>query len=149
MDNEHEENTPRLWAERTGVRRYRAFNKRGAQVEVGDPSFDECFSPGELMKLAVATCAGLSADARLTHALGEDIDVKVIADGDYDEDNDRYTRLSAELIADLSSLSDDDRQTLQRRVASAIARACTVGRTVVNSAEYDYELTSQPPAQEA
>lgn len=131
------------------MRRYRAFNQRGAQVEVGDSSYPECFSPGELMKLAVATCAGLSADARLTHALGEEVAVRVVADGDYDQDNDRYTRLSAELMADLSSLSDDDRRTLQKRVAAAIARACTVGRTVVNSAEYDYELTSQPPATEA
>ena len=55
--------TNSVWAERTGTRRYLAHNARGAEVAVGMGPGE--FTPGELLKVALATCNTLSADHRL------------------------------------------------------------------------------------
>ena len=57
-----------VWAERTGTRQYLAHNGNGAEVRVGMGPGE--FSPGELLKIALATCNTLSADHRLAKALG-------------------------------------------------------------------------------
>ena len=64
-----------VWAERTGTRQYIGRNSAGAEVRVGMGPGE--FSPGELMKIALATCNTLSADHRLAKALGEDFEATV------------------------------------------------------------------------
>lgn len=46
--------TNSVWAERTGTRQYLGHNANGAQVRIGTGPGE--FSPGELVKLALATC---------------------------------------------------------------------------------------------
>ena len=64
-----------VWAERTGTRQYIGRNSAGAEVRIGMGPGE--FSPGELMKIALATCNTLSADHRLAKALGEDFEATV------------------------------------------------------------------------
>ena len=48
-----------LWVERTEVRRYTGRSSRGAQVLVGSEDVEGVFTPGELMKIALAACSGM------------------------------------------------------------------------------------------
>jgi uncharacterized OsmC-like protein len=61
-----------LWAERTGVRRYTCRSSRGAEVLVGSEDVEGVFTPGELMKIALAACTGMSSDHPLARRLGDD-----------------------------------------------------------------------------
>ena len=64
-----------VWAERAGTRQYIGRNSSGAEVRIGMGPGE--FSPGELMKIALATCNTLSADHRLAKALGEGFEATV------------------------------------------------------------------------
>ena len=61
-----------LWVERTGVRRYTGRSTRGAEVLVGSEDVEGVFTPGELMKIALAACSGMASDAPLQRRLGDD-----------------------------------------------------------------------------
>ena len=61
-----------LWVERTGVRRYTGRSSRGAEVLIGSVTDEGVFTPGELMKIALAGCAGLSSDQPPRRRLGDD-----------------------------------------------------------------------------
>ena len=103
-----------VWAERTGTRQYIGRNSAGAEVRIGMGPGE--FSPGELMKIALATCNTLSADHRLAKALGEDFEATV----------------------GCSTVKNDagQRELLNQRVASAVDRHCTVGHTIEHGAPY-------------
>ena len=57
-----------LWVERTGKRLYTGRNSRGAEVSIGGVEVDGAFSPGELLKIALAGCSGLASDSALRSA---------------------------------------------------------------------------------
>lgn len=120
----------RLWVERAGERRYVGHNSRGARVEVGDIRYDEAFTPGELLKISLAACGGLTADRALSRRLGEDVAVTIEVGGLADADEDRYPALAERLVVDLSSLPADERAKLLVIVRRAIEEHCTVGRTL-------------------
>ena len=58
----------RLWVERTGIRRYTGRSSRGAEVLIGSVEDEGVFTPGELLKIALAACSGLASDAKPLHA---------------------------------------------------------------------------------
>lgn len=120
--------TNSVWAERTGTRQYLGHNARGAQVRVGMGPGE--FSPGELLKIALATCNTLSADHRLAKALGEDFEANVICATNKNEEEERYSDFDVQIVTDLSALSDEQLATLTSRVVGAIERSCTVGHTL-------------------
>ena len=63
--------TPKsLYLQRTGVREYIARNQDGAEILVGHGPGR--FSPGDLLKLAIAGCNAMSSDARMAARLGDD-----------------------------------------------------------------------------
>lgn len=126
-------------AVRTGVREWIATNDRGAIVKIGDPEADGVFSPGELLQLAAATCACLSIDHRLTYALGEDVHVTLEVNAEAGEEN-RYDVIDTAFSVDLSSLNDEELAKLLSRVEDAIARSCTVKRTLDAGAESRHVL---------
>ena len=64
-----------LWVERTGVRRYTGRSSRGAEVLVGSADVEGVFTPGELLKIALAACSGMSTDHVLARRLGQDRDL--------------------------------------------------------------------------
>ena len=94
-----------LWVERTGIRRYTGRSSRGAQVLIGSESDDGVFTPGELLKIALAGCSGLSSDQPLRRRLGDDYRAVIRVAGPADRDEERYPRIEETLEIDLSGLS--------------------------------------------
>lgn len=131
-----------VWAERTGTRQYLGHNDRGGEVRIGMGPGE--FSPGELLKMALATCNTLSADHRLAKALGEDFDATVVCASLKNEPEERYTDLDVQIVTDLSSLTPDQLATLRERVDAAIERGCTVGHTLSHGAGLRLHLLDDP-----
>ena len=129
-----------LWVERTGVRRYTGHSSRGAQVLVGSEDVDGVFTPGELMKIALAACSGMSSDQPLARRLGDDYQAKVRVSGDADREQERYPLLQETLEVDLSGLTEEEKQRVLIVVSRAIDQVCTVGRTLKSGTEVTFEV---------
>lgn len=129
-----------LWVERTGVRRYTGRSTRGAEVLVGSEDVEGVFTPGELMKIALAACSGLSSDQPLRRRLGDDYRATIRVSGAADRDQERYPLLEEKLEVDLSGLTDDEKARLVTVVARAIDQVCTVGRTLKSGTEVTFEM---------
>ncbi len=129
-----------LWVERTGVRRYTGRSTRGAEVLVGSEDVEGVFTPGELMKIALAACSGLSSDQPLRRRLGDDYRAKIRVSGAADREQERYPLLEEKLEVDLSGLSDDEMARLVTVVERAIDQVCTVGRTLKAGTEVTFEV---------
>ena len=119
-----------LWVERTGSRRYTGRSSRGAEVFIGSDGVEGVFTPGELLKIALAACTGMSSDFPLSNRLGENYDTTIRVSGDADRENEVYAELSEVLELDLSELDEAGRQRLLVTVQRAIDKVCTVGRTL-------------------
>lgn len=129
-----------LWVERTGIRRYTGRSSRGAQVLIGSATDEGVFTPGELLKIALAGCSGLSSDEPVRRRLGDDYRAVIRVSGDADRDDERYPHLRETLEIDLSGLSPQDRQRLLVVVNRAIDQACTVGRTLKAGTEITFDV---------
>ena len=129
-----------LWVERTGIRRYTGRSSRGAQVLIGSESDDGVFTPGELLKIALAGCSGLSSDQPLRRRLGDDYRAVIRVAGPADRDEERYPRIEETLEIYLSGLSAEDRERLLLVVTRAIDQVCTVGRTLKAGAEISFDV---------
>ena len=132
---------PELWVERTGVRRYIGRSSRGAEVLIGSETDEGVFTPGELLKIALAGCSGLSSDQPLRRRLGDDYNAVIRVSGPADRDSERYPLLAERLEVDLSGLSAEERERLLVVVNRAIDQVCTVGRTLKAGAEGTFEVT--------
>src|SRR4051794_39861754 len=128
-----------LWVERTGIRRYTGHSSRGAQVLVGSEDVDGVFTPGELLKIALAACSGMSTDHPLRRRLGDDYKATVRVSGPADREQERYPLLAERLEVDLSSLSEDEVARLLIVVTRAVDQVCTVGRTLKSGTEVTFE----------
>jgi uncharacterized OsmC-like protein len=133
-----------LWVERTGVRRYTGRSSRGAEVLVGSEDVDGVFTPGELLKLALAACSGMSSDHPLRSRLGDDYDATITVSGPADREQERYPLIAENLQVDLSSLSQEERRKLLVVVERSIDKVCTVGRTLKTGTEVTFEVTDEP-----
>ncbi|HEX4586741.1 MAG TPA: OsmC family protein [Mycobacterium sp.] len=130
-----------LWVERTGVRRYTGRSARGAAVLVGSEDVDGVFTPGELMKIALAACSGMSSDEPLRRRLGDDYEAKIKVSGPADREQERYPLLEEKLEVDLSGLSDEEVARLLIVVERAIDQVCTVGRTLKSGTKVTFEVS--------
>jgi uncharacterized OsmC-like protein len=119
-----------LWVERTGSRTYVGRSGRGASVSIGPASEGAVFTPGELLKIALAACAGMSSDVPLARRLGDDYQVTITVDGTKDLAEDRYPQLTETIELDLSGLDADARERVLKVAERAIDQTCTVGRTL-------------------
>ncbi|KAA1430589.1 OsmC family protein [Mycolicibacter arupensis] len=129
-----------LWVERTGTRRYTGRSSRGAQVLVGSEDVEGVFTPGELLKIALAACSGMSSDAPLSRRLGDDYAATIRVSGPADREQERYPRLDEVLELDLSDLDKADRDRLLTVVQRAVDQVCTVGRTLKSGTEVRFEI---------
>jgi uncharacterized OsmC-like protein len=129
-----------LWVERTGVRRYTGHSSRGAQVLVGSEDVDGVFTPGELMKIALAACSGMSSDQPLARRLGDDYQATVRVSGAADRDQERYPLLEETLEIDLSGLDDAEKARVLTVVQRAVDQVCTVGRTLKSGTKVTFEV---------
>jgi uncharacterized OsmC-like protein len=131
-----------LWVERTGVRRYTGHSSRGAQVLIGSEDVDGVFTPGELMKIALAACSGMSSDQPLARRLGDDYQATVKVSGDADREQERYPLLRETLEIDLSGLTEEERQRVLIVVNRAVDHVCTVGRTLKSGTKITFEVAN-------
>jgi uncharacterized OsmC-like protein len=129
-----------LWVERTGSRRYTGHSARGAQVLVGSEGVDGVFTPGELLKIALAACSGMSSDEPLARRLGDDYQAVVRVSGAADREQEVYPLLEETLELDLSGLSQDEKERLLVVVARAVDAVCTVGRTLKSGTVVNFEV---------
>ena len=131
-----------LWVERTGSRRYTGYSSRGAQVLVGSEDVEGVFTPGELLKIALAACSGMSTDEPLARRLGDDYKAVVKVSGVADREQERYPVLEESLELDLSGLSEEERERLLVVVDRAVDLVCTVGRTLKSGTTVTFEVAS-------
>ena len=129
-----------LWVQRTGTRRYTGHSSRGAQVLIGSEDVEGVFTPGELLKIALAACTGMSSDKPLSRRLGDDYDATVRVSGAADRENEVYPVLSETLEVDLSELDPEAAQRLLVVVERAVEAVCTVGRTIKAGAEVNLAI---------
>lgn len=129
-----------LWVERTGTRRYTGHSSRGAQVLIGSEDVDGVFTPGELMKIALAACSGMSSDQPLARRLGDGYRAVVRVSGAADRENEIYPLLEEKLELDLSGLTAQEKERLLVVVNRAIDAVCTVGRTLKAGTGVTFEV---------
>lgn len=129
-----------LWVERTGVRRYTGHSSRGAEVLVGSEDVHGVFTPGELMKIALAACSGMSSDSPLARRLGDDYQATVRVSGDADREREVYPLLEETLEIDLSGLDDAEKARVLTVVQRAVDQVCTVGRTLKAGTKVDFRV---------
>ena len=130
-----------LWVERTGVRSYTGRSTRGAEVLVGNEDVEGVFTPGELMKIALAACSAMASDAPLSRRLGDDYPATIKVSGAADREQERYPLLEERMELDLSGLSEDELARALTVVQRAIDQACTVGRTLKSGTKVTFEVT--------
>ena len=119
----------RLWVERNKDGSWDAFSEDGAHLKFGKGR--GVFTPGDLMKIALAGCAALSSQFAVEHTLGDGKGARIVVDGTYDADDDAYLSFSEQVVVDAidAGLSDDDAAKLKERVTRHIEKGCTVKHT--------------------
>jgi uncharacterized OsmC-like protein len=130
-----------LWVERTGKRRYTGHSSRGAEVLIGSEDVDGVFTPGELLKIALAACSGMSSDHPLARRLGDDYQATIRVSGDADRDQEIYPLLQETLEVDLSGLDDAEKTRVLTVVQRSIDQVCTVARTLKSGTKITLEVT--------
>ena len=123
-----------LRVDRAGPDRYTGHNGRAAPIPIGLAGTDGCYSPTELLRIAVGGCAGLSAEHPITRRLGADAEVRITVAPGEDRAERRFTALASTLTLDLSGLDPQAQEQLRTVVTRAVHRYCTVGRTVEHGA---------------
>lgn len=130
-------------ARRTGIRTYEGSNERGSTVQIGPADAAGHFTPGELFKLALAGCAGMSTDRVLARRLGDDFENTVWAHGTSDPD-DRYDAVDEEFVVALDALEPGEREKLLRLIRRSIDASCTIARTVHDSVNLSTTVDGEP-----
>jgi len=123
---------------RESHRRYTGYSPRGGVVHIGDASFPDTFTPGELLKVALGACAVMSSDAVLQRRLGDDFPMTVVVDAEKNEAENRYTHLTESISLDLAGFDDAARAKIIDIMGRAIDQACTVGKTIEHGATVEH-----------
>jgi uncharacterized OsmC-like protein len=98
------------------------------------------FTPGELLKIALAACSGMSTDEPLARRLGDGYQAVVKVSGPADRDREIYPLLEEVLELDLSGLSEQEKERLLVVANRAVDLVCTVGRTLKSGTEVNFEI---------
>lgn len=126
--------------ERTGKATYVARNESGGEILIGPEGTSGVFSPGELLKAALAACNAMSADSRLSHALGPDFPSETVIETLKNEAEERYERFRVTVTAPIQDLEPEQRERVIERGTAAVKKWCTVGRTIEAGARYEFRL---------
>lgn len=131
----------RLWVERNKDGSWDAFSEDGAHIKFGKDRGQ--FTPGDLMKIALAGCAALSSQFAIEHTLGEGKGAKIVVGGTYDADNDAYINFDEQVVVDAtgSDLRDEDAAKLKERITRHIDKGCTVKHTYVQETPVRMDVT--------
>ncbi len=133
-----------VWVDRTGTRRLVGRNQRGVEIPIGEG--EGRITPGELLKLALIGCAGMSADFTTGRRLGEGFPLRIYAHGSSSEQDNRYDRIDEEIQLDLSGLAPEQIERVERAITTAIAANCTVERTLTGDPDVHHEIVDVPAA---
>ncbi|MDO5494525.1 MAG: OsmC family protein [bacterium] len=125
---------------RIGEGTYVAHTRSGAELRIAREEDPAGFTPGELLKLALAACNAMSADARLVHALGADFPSQTTVETLKHEEEERYAQFRVTVVAPVQDLGEEEREKLEERAAAAVKKNCTVGRTLGAGATYEFRL---------
>ena len=131
----------RLWVERNKDGSWDAFSDDGAHIKFGKGR--GVFTPGDLMKIALAGCAALSSQFAIEHTLGDGKGAKIVVDGTYDADSDAYINFNEQVVVDATDakLSEEDANKLKERVTHHIEKGCTVKHTYVQETPVRMDVT--------
>ena len=131
----------RLWVERNKDGSWDAFSDDGAHIKFGKGR--GVFTPGDLMKIALAGCAALSSQFAIEHTLGDGKGAKIVVDGTYDADSDAYINFNEQVVVDATDakLSEEDANKLKERVTRHIEKGCTVKHTYVQETPARMDVT--------
>lgn len=131
----------RLWVERNKDGSWDAFSDDGAHIKFGKGR--GVFTPGDLMKIALAGCAALSSQFAIEHTLGDGKGARIVVDGTYDADSDAYINFNEQVVVDATDakLSEEDADKLKERVTRHIEKVCTVKHTYVQETPVRMDVT--------
>ena len=131
----------RLWVERNKDGSWDAFSDDGAHIKFGKGR--GVFTPGDLMKIALAGCAALSSQFAIEHTLGDGKGARIVVDGTYDADSDAYINFNEQVVVDATDakLSEEDANKLKDRVTRHIEKGCTVKHTYVQVTPVRMDVT--------
>lgn len=131
----------RLWVERNKDGSWDAFSDDGAHIKFGKGR--GVFTPGDLMKIALAGCAALSSQFAIEHTLGDGRGARIVVDGTYDADSDAYINFNEQVVVDATDakLSEEDADKLKERVTRHIEKGCTVKHTYVQETPVRMDVT--------
>ena len=131
----------RLWVERNKDGSWDAFSDDGAHIKFGKGR--GVFTPGDLMKIALAGCAVLSSQFAIEHTLGDGKGARIVVDGTYDADSDAYINFNEQVVVDATDakLSEEDADKLKERVTRHIEKGCTVKHTYVQETPVRMDVT--------
>lgn len=127
-----------VWADRVAQRSLIGRNRRGVEIPIGKGEGQ--IDPGELLKLALISCAGMSMDIPTSRRLGDDFPLRLWAHGTSDETSNRYESVHEQIQLDLDGLSADELRRLRTVIDRSIEASCTVQRTVVPGTPVDHEI---------
>ena len=131
----------RLWVERNKDGSWDAFSDDGAHIKFGKGR--GVFTPGDLMKIALAGCAALSSQFAIEQTLGDGKGARIVVDGTYDADSDAYIKFNEQVVVDATDakLSEEDADKLKERVTRHIEKGCTVKHTYVQETPVRMDVT--------
>lgn len=135
-----------VWADRTGHRTLMGHNQRGVEIPIGHGEGE--INPGELLKLALIGCAGMSSDVNLSRRLGEDFDMRLWAHGTSDEADNRYHSIAEEVQLPLDGLTVEEIAAVVKVFGRAVAAGCTVERSVVPGVEVTHTVLGAEQAEQ-
>ena len=132
------------WVERIGKYTYVGHNARGSSVLLGpaDAGLENSFSPGDLLKIALAACAGMSTNAIVTRRLGETFAQTIVINGETHPEEDRYQSFSEQMLLDTTELTPKEIDALATAIARGLKKACTISNTVEGDTTVTVEVGS-------
>ena len=119
-----------LEVRREGEHEFAGRNERGAEVRLGRKGAPGAFTPAELLQIAAAGCAAVTAEDLITRRAGEDSAFRVEVSADRREGASELDAVYLRFDVDLGELDQTERENLATAVDRAIERLCTVSRTL-------------------
>ncbi|MCL2783380.1 MAG: hypothetical protein FWD80_05340 [Propionibacteriaceae bacterium] len=120
------------WVERVGTEAWLGHTPRGSSVMMAtaETGLPNAFTPGDLLKLALIGCAGMSSEGPAARRLGDDYPATIVVEGTEHATEDRYEAFTEHILLDTSSLDAAKRDALVKAMTRAIQTGCTIGLTV-------------------
>ncbi|MCP2170413.1 OsmC family protein [Goodfellowiella coeruleoviolacea] len=138
--------TPPVRVRRTAQHSFVATNDRGAEVRVGRVGQQGSFTPVELLLVAAAGCAAVTAEDLVVRRLGEGTELSATAQDVRPAGAHQLDAVQVGLDLDLSTLDDERRAELLAVVNRAIENLCTVTRTLKQPIPTPLHITPTPRA---